>query len=357
MNSLEAGRVLSVLDETLEGLRLVSYITQDVLDTAEQLRDMLGEDLANTLIKHRQLVQTAKSTLNNEQLQASTLELVRLLKKSPSAQRLQVLPYERTYGILQALQYFDQLRLFTQKRLTTTVEEDSSNREYFEEVRDREERAVAERLQLEQKLRLQRVELQKAAGSIQVSEDRARGEVADVQSSTSQSRSAIEAAAKSQTDADRAAFQADLALATRELATARAELARLRSEHKDNEALLRKARKRAEQDVEVQIGEYDTDVGAKETELAKARSEYEEVLTQLHEYNRGWSEMYQERLEYEERERRLAEQRFQAALLNLRRNHAARVIQAAWRAYKKAKEIARKKAKRAAAKAKAAKKK
>lgn len=60
---------MSVLDETLEGLRcdngisgiapvtrlsdaldaggdvhrLVSYITQDALDTAEQLRDMLGE--------------------------------------------------------------------------------------------------------------------------------------------------------------------------------------------------------------------------------------------------------------------------------------------------------------------------
>ncbi|GFR48366.1 hypothetical protein Agub_g10256 [Astrephomene gubernaculifera] len=356
MNSLEAGRVLSVLDETLEGLRLVSYITQDVLDTAEQLRDMLGEDLANTLIKHRQLLQTAKSTLNNEQLQASTLELVRLLKKSPSAQRLQVLPYERTHGILQTLQYFEQLRQFAQKRLTTTVEEDSSNREYFEEVRDREERAVAERLQLEQKLRLQRVELQKAAGSIQVSEDRARGEVAEVQSTTAHSRGSIEAAAKSQADGDRAAFQSDLALATRELAAARSELARLRTEHKDNEALLRKARKRAEQDVEVQIGEYDADVGAKEEELARARAEYEGVLAQLHDYNRGWGEMYQERLEYEDRERRLADQRFQAALLSIKRNHAARVIQAAWRAYKKAKEAARKKAKKAE-KAKAAKKK
>jgi hypothetical protein len=35
------------------------------------------------------------------------------------------------------------------------------------------------------------------------------------------------------------------------------------------------------QDVEVQISEYDTDVGAKEDELSKARAEYEEVLTQL----------------------------------------------------------------------------
>ncbi len=47
----------------------------------------------------------------------------------------------------------------------------------------------------------------------------------------------------------------------------------------------------------------------------------------------------------------------QAALLNLRRNHAARIVQAAWRAYKKAKEIARKKAKKAEKAKKAAKKK
>ena len=65
--------------------------------------------------------------------------------------------------------------------------------------------------------------------------------------------------------------------------------------------------------MEVQIGEYDTDVGAKEEELAKARGEYEEVLRQLGEYNRGYGEMLQERLEYEERERRLADQRFQVS--------------------------------------------
>lgn len=61
-----------------------------------------------------------------------------------------------------------QLREFGAKRLTTTVEEDASNREYYDEVREREERAVAERTALEQKLRLQRVELHKAGSTAQV---------------------------------------------------------------------------------------------------------------------------------------------------------------------------------------------
>ena len=105
-----------------------------------------------------------------------------------------------------------QLRHFAQKRLTTTVEEDSSNREYFDEVKvrrvctnectmlsigrtfwcvltcdhdvtpqEREERAVSEKIQLEQKLKLQRVELQKQANQIQTSEDKTRAELHELQ--------------------------------------------------------------------------------------------------------------------------------------------------------------------------------
>jgi len=52
------------------------------------------------------------------------------------------------------------------KRLHTTVEEDTSNREHYQEVREREERAAAEREQLEHKLKLQRVERQKQVGGV-----------------------------------------------------------------------------------------------------------------------------------------------------------------------------------------------
>jgi hypothetical protein len=230
------------------------------------------------------------------------------------------------------------------------------------QVRDREERAEAEKKELTHKLELQRVELQKAAGALQLSEDRARGEVADVQRSTASSRNAIDSSARSQAESDRSAYQvrcgrrqgrrglppvpaaeggghghvsaapaapaaaphacaprdvrplplqADLDQLNKELGAARAELARLRTSHKETEAALRKARKRAEQDVEVQIGEYDADVGAKEEELGKARGEYEEVLRQLGEYSRGYGEMLAERLDYEAREKAAADARFQ----------------------------------------------
>lgn len=57
-----------------------------------------------------------------------------------------------------------------------------------------------------------------------------------------------------------------------QLNDARDRLAALRAEHREIEGGLRKAKKRAAQDVESVIGEYDMDVGAKEGEYQVGRN-------------------------------------------------------------------------------------
>lgn len=348
MNSLEASRVLGVLDEGLEGLRLLSCITPEVLDTAEQLKDMVGEDLVHCMLKHRALVSGLKGNIANEQAVSSTWEIWRLLKKSPSAHRLQFLASDRSAGIMQVIQMFEKLRQFAQKRLTTTVEEDNSNRDYFEEVKEREEKAVSEKLQLEQKLRLQRVELTKQMNIMQSAEDKAKTEYHDIQTSASHSKSALQDRAKSNRHVDNNDYSSELDRLAKELTAAKAQLAQLKDDNRDAEALLRKNKKRAGQDVEAVIGEYDRDVGSKEQEWSRAWSEYQEVLTQLEEYTKGCNSMKKEREEFEEQERKIAEARFQESLRMLRLNHAARVIQKAWRAYRDRKEAEKKAAKKKA---------
>jgi hypothetical protein len=54
------------------------------------------------------------------------------------------------------------------KRLTTTVEEDATARDNFAALAERRERAAAEKLQLEHKLKLQRLEMAKQMGALQV---------------------------------------------------------------------------------------------------------------------------------------------------------------------------------------------
>jgi hypothetical protein len=48
-------------------------------------------------------------------------------------------------------------------------------------AQEREERAVSEKIQLEQKLKLQRVELQKQSNQVQNAEDKTRAELHELQ--------------------------------------------------------------------------------------------------------------------------------------------------------------------------------
>jgi hypothetical protein len=69
------------------------------------------------------------------------------------------------FRLVTPLQYRAQMH----KRLTTTVEEDATARDNFAALSERRERAAAEKLQLEHKLKLQRLEMAKQMGQLQVS--------------------------------------------------------------------------------------------------------------------------------------------------------------------------------------------
>jgi len=350
---LEASRVLAVLDESLEDATLLSYVTTDVLDTAEQLREMLGADMVSALLRHRSaLGQSAKTTLPSDTMNQSTWELVRLLKKSPATPKLKKLQMEPSPGMTQVTSYFSKLRRFAQKRLTTTVEEDSSNRQYYEEVKEREERAVSEKIQLEQKLKLQRVELHKQATQMQSTADRLRAQLHELGERTKKEMANIGASAKSVRAEDFSVFDEERGELQKELDAANATLARMREEHKEAEAGLYKSKKREQQDVESVINEYDADLGSKDEEYQAANKEYREVLDRLELLRKEYHEMHADRMEHEERERQEAQRRLEEGLRRVRINRAARVIQGGWKALKARRAAEAKKAKKEAAKKK-----
>ena len=292
-----------------------------------------------------------QSTLSQEAVNSSTWELVRLLKKSPSTAKLQRLS-ERSPAMLQVISYMTKLRHFAQKKLHTTVEEDNSNREYFQEVKEREERAVSEKVQLEQKLKLQRVELAKQASVIQSTEDKARAELHELLSETDAHRTAIDKSASTVRAEDFKTFDSEFKSLMAELEDRKSMLVKMRDDHKAAELALRKAKKRAQQDVESVIGEYDNVLGSKEEEYQEVHTEHLEVLKKLETLTTSCNEMYRERIEHEQREERETNERIDAGLKKARQTRAAKVIQAAWRAWKAKKAAEAKKAKKAAAKKK-----
>ena len=90
---------------------------------------------------------------------------------------------ERTDAALQVVEIFKQLRDFTHSKLTATVEEDNSQREHFEEIKIREEKAMSEKQQLQQKLKLERIERQKQANLILAEEASANAQLNAMKSS------------------------------------------------------------------------------------------------------------------------------------------------------------------------------
>jgi IQ domain-containing protein D len=90
------------------------------------------------------------------------------VQKIPDAEaKLMTLQGERSDGMLHAIRLLKDMKEFALKRLTTTVEEDKSVHDHFEDVKMREEKAVSEKQQLQQRLKLERLQCQKQLGLMQ----------------------------------------------------------------------------------------------------------------------------------------------------------------------------------------------
>jgi hypothetical protein len=90
------------------------------------------------------------------------------MQKIPDAEaKLMTLQGDRSDGILHVIRLLKDMKEYALKRLTTTVEEDKSVHEHFEDVKTREEKAVSEKQQLQQRLKLERLQCQKQLGLMQ----------------------------------------------------------------------------------------------------------------------------------------------------------------------------------------------
>lgn len=196
------------------------------------------------------------------------------------------------------------------------------------------------------------MELAKQASLIQSTEDKARAELHELHTQTEAHRSAIDKSASTVRSEDYKTFHVELQSLVSDLEARKTLLSKMREDNKANELALRKAKKRAQQDVESVIAEYDSVLGAKEEEYQEVYSEHQEVLKKLETLTTSCNEMYRERIEHEEREARETKERIDAGLKKARQTRAAKVIQGAWKAWKARKAAEAKKAKKAAAKKK-----
>ncbi|KAF6266288.1 hypothetical protein COO60DRAFT_445827 [Scenedesmus sp. NREL 46B-D3] len=345
MNTLEAQRVLAVLDDAVDSLRLVSFITSEVVAAADQLGGVLGQDVADSLQQHAAELVDLQPDFQPHQLLPTSSSLLRVLKKSPGIdEALTSLQCDRSSGMMQLLTYFEQHRAQLQQRLARSVEEDATERDTFAALAERRERAAAEKLQLEHKLKLQRLEMAKQMGALQAAHDAATAELQELRRSAAAGQAATYGEAAAVKAADEAAYAAEHAELAKQLEAMHLELVALRSGNREAAAAARKARKRAQQDCEAAIGEFDAEMYARHREHEHAATAYNELQEQIKTQTAEADALRAERLAHEEALRSAAEAKKRAELRRLRLEAAAYAIQNAWKVWRKKKAAEAKKA-------------
>eukprot|EP00239_Pterosperma_sp_CCMP1384_P001016 CAMPEP_0197852814 /NCGR_PEP_ID=MMETSP1438-20131217/21474_1 /TAXON_ID=1461541 /ORGANISM="Pterosperma sp., Strain CCMP1384" /LENGTH=359 /DNA_ID=CAMNT_0043467007 /DNA_START=334 /DNA_END=1410 /DNA_ORIENTATION=+ len=335
MNNVEAARVMAVLEETLDSLRLMSLITPVALESAEELEDVCGPDFSKTLITHR--AAAAKVGIeDSDALTATTHSVCRFLRKNNNteAKLAQLFQEERSQGTLELISTLEKVKASTFKRLTTTVEEENSERDHFEEVCKREERAGKEKQSLEQQLRVERRERSKQVNHMNDMENRARSELEQIRATSIHVNKTLEQDAQATYESDLQAFQERDAFLQQEVAKLKQELKEVQTENRDDEAHLHKKKTKSEQEVGNWLTEYDKDMFSKEKALQDEKAVYEEVKQQLQEYEEAYRVLREEAEAAAEKERKKAEEKARLAERQEKMDKAAGTIQKAWKVHK-----------------------
>ena len=377
MNIAEAARINTVLGDTLEGLAMLKVVTPEVLSEADSLGGVVGDDVASRLVQHRAALEAADGNVADDVLCDSAMALYRALRDSDGAvealaARSQAPPpvaqappasVEESIAAVQradteasamdgVLTYFAQLKAIVQRKLATTVEEEASMRAHFEEVRHREEKAGKEREALEQQLRLERKEREKQLAQANEREARAEYELEALRTSTDHRMKVLHEEATRQRESDKASFEEREAALLKEVEMLTKELEELSKSNRDEEAVLRKRKNKAEQEVATWIELYDKDMGSREKAYQEERAVYEEVQKSLKEYKEHYEQLRLEAEEAAAEVRRKQQAAEEEAKKQQALDEAATKIQGMWKTHK-----ANKEAEAAAAKKKKGKKK
>jgi len=347
MNNVEANRVLSVLEDGLEGLKLMSLINKGVLDAAEKLQDVLGDLFTQALIDHRTAIATCGDNVAHVPLKNSTLRLLKLLKGSPNIQlKLQEMQTDPSAAFVAHFSLMEKLRKVTYSKMVTTVEEEESQKTHFEEVLKREEKADKEKHSLEQQLRVERDERSKQMSLVTEMEQRAQEDVESIEQASKQDRDILEREVTETKALDSKHFEQDQTMLNSELQKLKTELIKVEEKNRDSEATLRKKKNKSEQEVSNWLTEYDKDMTSKKDSYEEELAVFNQVKKQMEEYKEHCDELVKEREAYEAVQNEIAQKKAAAAVLLAMENKAALYIQGKWRAHNEKTKASKKKAKK-----------
>lgn len=287
---MEASRILAVLKDAVSQLSLATPITaNDMMDRLEVMEDAIGKEALLSLCELRTAVDDMES---GDGAGVDIVDAARYANRAVmalEADQETVAALDRLHAAAspayaQLISELARLMSFTQRQLSTTVEEEKGRDLHFREVVAREERANNERMALEQQLRAERRERHKVAQLAEAGERRTRGELSEIQASIGMTRDRVEQEASANSGADTEWFEKQQASLQRRVEVLEKELAEQQAENRTRETKMRKKKANVVDQVSTAIQEYDRELGEKEAAYRTELTEYKEVQRTLTEF-------------------------------------------------------------------------
>nr|XP_020662735.1 IQ domain-containing protein D [Pogona vitticeps]XP_020662736.1 IQ domain-containing protein D [Pogona vitticeps] len=363
LTTVETKRIISVLDETIFKVELVSAFSH-VIENLEELSPALGPELTEALKEHQRLSNVMEAILahleeegilqkgtskgvvygaedpaghldlHTQGLRNSVRNIVRLCYANPIAcQAVRDIAHMRHPSNSQFIKCLSDLRGFLFERLLTTPLEEREKNQFLDEISKRDKKNTEMIAALEEEL----------AAAIQNRDDeisRKNAAIKDLKvrlhnlSKCSESQTQrLRTDTEKQQKAELRSSQTKCSKLQQELNQLRAQLNALITEDRESELALRKKKYKVEMEIENWVQKYDMEMLEKQEEIEEIEAAYMVEKEQLEELREKFALLDQEYSQIKEERRVKQEQKEKAEKELAILVRAATLIQAMWKGY------------------------
>ena len=358
---VDSQRIVSLIEETGERLRVLSWLSEDNLHSIAQSKSDLeasgfSHDFLDAFLAHYSLILSFQQTNVTEEgtimdidhpelsdegrevaqrLQKSTMSLTRLLVKNREAYGVLKAKISATgsAAILGFVDAMQDLRKLILSKLTTPIEEEMSREKELEAIQEKLAKAKEEEARSERELFKMREERNKAKENRAATVGNLKAVLGEVKGKTEQRIKQIDKEFEQRHTQQTNAYMERLNKLGLTVTQLEKEIEELQKQNQDEEESIRAKIKRAETRARNPISTYDSEMTEKTdtyNRLSEKAAEEQNRLSQLEE---NYRQIQAERARLAEMERRETQRREMELKRLMQRNMAAEFIQAHWKGY------------------------
>eukprot|EP01029_Cantina_marsupialis_P023102 TRINITY_DN570587_c1_g1_i1.p1 TRINITY_DN570587_c1_g1~~TRINITY_DN570587_c1_g1_i1.p1 ORF type:complete len:365 (-),score=91.07 TRINITY_DN570587_c1_g1_i1:237-1331(-) len=285
LTHVEASRMATVIDEALEKLSILSYLTPD---TINELCEMLDPDTIKVLrdflkIEERfSIVMKSKNDTDFEeiekQLHMTTRNTCRALRDLPISQVQRGDPFAGSTKFINALK---ELKEVTMAKLSTTVEQEQSKNDFLNDIRANIKQAEQDKQMLLSELRQERSAKEKDLTYHNDIIAKLKAELQDIRQLCALNASNLEKETKQQHDMNVKNHTEKMNSYNEELKRFEDQLKKSIEENDEAERNMKKQKAKLSLELKDTVKKYDTEMGSRREQMKKLQEEYNDELDEL----------------------------------------------------------------------------